>query len=169
MKLIYTIIITIVILSNNLIADVKSKEMLGYGKTTWGMKSAEVLKAEEPRAVIVENPSVYTGELEGDSGKVKIKNIEICSQKFDIIFIFDKYNDELKQVNVTCLEKKNYLIHASTFKVLEKLLIGKYGTPFFRENGEVVSWKGDSTLIELHHFNIDNVITKFKQSSSSNS
>ncbi len=79
------------------------RSIAGYGKTTWGMTTDEVVNAETPRAEKLEKPEkFYTG-----LGIVTIKEIQIGVKKFSAIFIFDESGQKLQQVNLTSAEQNN--------------------------------------------------------------
>lgn len=132
------------------------QNILGYGKTSWGMTPDEVMKAENPRALKLEKPEKYSIGL----GIVTIKEIEIGIHKFSVMFIFNVSNNKLKQVNLTSLEKKNSGINSLAFSKAEELLTEKYGQPTFKEGNKAVSWKLPKTSIKLSNDHIPGIFTQ---------
>jgi hypothetical protein len=130
-------------------------DVVGYGKTTWGMTAEEVYKVESPRIIRLDSPIKFTKS----NAPLVIKNIEIASQEFEAIFLFNDSDNSFKQVNLTSLERKNSGINSRTFNSLENLLTNKYGSPTYKDEGKVVTWKFPSTVIELQHMYIPGIIT----------
>jgi hypothetical protein len=129
-----------------------SKNISGYGKTSWGMTPEQVLNAE-PRANKLNKYKEYTDDK---LGLLSIDSINLDGEKFKTIFIFDKTN-KLRRVE---LENENdslgMCLNDNTFSSIEKLLTEKYGIPTFKnphlENDlarDQATWKLTNTTIEL--------------------
>jgi hypothetical protein len=143
----------ILFVSSLLLAD-EPRNIAGYDKTVWGMSEDEVLNAESPQAERLDKP-VKTAN--GDIGSITIKEIEIASTKFRVLFIFDYESRKLRQVT---LESVKDISPARTFSSIEKLLTEKYGPPTYKQEDKYkqenknVSWKLTKTVIELLYVNI---------------
>lgn len=156
MRNIFAILIGCILCASLVQAAEDSNNLLGYGKTSWGMTPVDVVKAESPRAEILEKPE----EFKAGIGLATIKEIQIGTQKFSVTFIFDALDVHLQQVNLTSAEKKNSGINGLSFSSLEKLLTEKYGSPTFKEESRVISWKLQKTTINLSHLDIPGVISQ---------
>ena len=132
------------------------KDIAGYGKTAWGMTPDQVLNAEAPRAKRLEKPLNFKAGL----GIIIIKEVQIGVAKFSAIFIFDEPGQKLRQVNLTSFEKKNAGMSALSFSSIEKSLTEQYGSPIYKEEGRVASWKLSKTSIDLRHSNFPGVLTQ---------
>jgi hypothetical protein len=132
------------------------KDIAGYGKTAWGMTPDQVLNAEAPRAKRLEKPLNFKAGL----GIIIIKEVQIGVAKFSAIFIFDEPGQKLRQVNLTSFEKKNAGMSALSFSSIEKSLTEQYGSPIYKEEGRVASWKLSKTSIDLRHSNFPGVVTQ---------
>ena len=151
-----------VVLNTLCFAAEPPKSLAGYGKTSWGMSPAEVLLAEAPRAVRLAKPDKYKDAW----GVVRIPQISIGSNNFNVEFLFDSVEGKLGQVLVKSTEEKNVGINIDTYRALEHLLVGKYGPPTFRsdaparaEGHHLISWKLEQTTIELDHMFIPQIMT----------
>jgi|GEM_PF-679860 len=126
----------------------ETKDIIGYGKTSWGMSLNEVLTAE-PRAVKISQPETFpAGEFKEGIVLAVIRNIDIIDEKFDVLFLFNKSTEKLVQVKI-----KNAIMPVSfntqLFQSLEKSLTEKYGPPTYKSTEGIVSWKFEKTSIEL--------------------
>lgn len=146
--------IFIVLFSLFLSANVSAEDINGYGKAKWGMSPEAVMSSEAGRAKMLNPPEKFKGAL----GMVSIGSIDIASQNFSVIYLFDSNN--LVQVNVSSHEDKNELVNKDTFNRIESLLIQKYGAPTHQIKNESVVWKLKSTTISLSHINIKNVVSR---------
>ena len=114
----------------------------GYSNTQWGMTPAEVVAAENGKAILI-TPVQYSGSL----GKAQIPDITIGSHIYTVFFLFDAA-DRLIQTNLTSNEKKNGGIIDQQFESLHQLLTQKYGEPQFKSANKV-TWRTADTTIEL--------------------
>lgn len=137
-------------------ADDSYQDIQGYDKTDWNMSVDEVKRAEHPKVVEVSPPEVFKTGV----ALLAINEIEIASNKFKVLFLFDEASGKLSQVNIKGYESKNAGINALVFSSLEKLLTEKYGTPSYKNDGREVSWKLSKTTIVLSHLNIPRVISQ---------
>ncbi|MCU4589090.1 hypothetical protein KTJ20_10040 [Acinetobacter ursingii] len=126
---------------------------LGYGNTYWGMDPNQVLEAEKGKAQLTQPEKYKIGW-----GKVIIENINIGTGVFTATFLFDE-EDKLIQTNLVSNEKRSNAIVTSYFDQLHKLLTQKYGEPTFKAK-DTISWKTQSTTIELSKTYIPNVLAQ---------
>src|SRR4030042_2300819 len=132
------------------------RNIAGYGKTVWGMTPDQVLNAEAPRAERLEKPLKFKTGL----GIIIMKEVQIGAAKFSAIFIFDEPGQKLRQVNLTSFEKKDEGISALSFSSIEKSLTDQYGSPTYKKESRVASWKLPKTSIDLRHSNLPGVLTQ---------
>jgi hypothetical protein len=132
------------------------KSIAGYGKTAWSMTPEQVLSAEAPSAERLEKPLKFKTGL----GIIIIKEVQLGGAKFSAIFIFDEPGQKLHQVNLTSFEKKDEGISALSFSSIEKSLTEQYGSPIYREESRVASWKLPKTSIDLRYSNFPGVLTQ---------
>ena len=135
-------------------SQAEPKNICGYGKATWGMTVDEVSKAE-PQAETPKESMNYTQY----DGLLEIKNVDVRSIKFNVIFCFDKTDKKLVAVHFEGLQQQYPEINAESFTTIAQLLTGKYGAPTFTAENKA-SWKLPKTTIELTNDYMADVITE---------
>lgn len=137
-------------------ADDESYNITGYDKSIWNMSVSEVLAAESPRIEKLEKPEKFAVGV----AVLDIKEIQIGSNTFRALFIFDEKEQKLIQVNLNGYEQKDPSINSMVFSSVEKLLTEKYGPPTFKQESKNISWKLPKTTINLNHLNIRGIMTQ---------
>ena len=139
--------------------------LAGYGKTVWGMSESEVLKAESARAEKLDKP------IEGKTlvATITIREIEIDTIKFRVLFSFGHKTRKLAAVNLISVSKS-----FATFPIIEKLLTEKYGPPTYKEEAQdarpttlTTSWKLPRTTIELYYSTLSGLHVIYRPTESS--
>lgn len=117
----------------------------GYAGAKWGMTSAQVLAA-----VGTSKPG-NGDELGGGRVLVVKEQIDVVGAQYTANFIFGR-DDKLKSVMLRPVVDLDAMSGPNEFEKVDIALIGKYGQPYYTENGNLraARWHAGSNDIELY-------------------
>jgi hypothetical protein len=161
----------------------QNNDLLGWGKTYWGMTEDEVIKAIGEKAIKLQDHGIY----QNGYSSIKIEDIFLPAPImgagcFDGFFIFNFKSKRLTSIRFD--DKYPLQLH---FDLLKKFLSEKYGPASFKDLKEIpkshaigggymtiqLSWSFPSTVINLFHWfdssnpnNPEKVVIIYRQRSS---
>ncbi len=143
----------IIVFSSHLSVLARPKDVEGWNKARWGMTEAQIESTFEGRVEKFPQSEKY----EAWYVNLWIRSLDIGGNQYELLFQMDEKTRQLKGILISPKGEEGTFLRK--FKSLEQLLLGKYGSPSYKENVDhgfgpnfVRSWIFPTTTIRLYYY-----------------